>query len=388
MTQVGIDVLAAEARRGASALRLARIGLVTNPSAVTATGECSWEVLLGAGFRIAAFFGPEHGFRGDAQADVAVADGEYRGIPSYSLYGARRTPEPWMLEGLDAIVFDIQDVGCRYYTYLYTLANIARACELARLPLTVLDRPNPLGGVEVEGSPLPEDESSFVGGYRLPPRYGLTIGEYARYLRGEFFPALQLEVVAMEGWSRSTRFAETLMPWVNPSPNIPGVATALAYPGTCLLEGTNLSEGRGTTRPFEFFGAPWIDGNALRARLAELDLPGVRFAAAAFEPGYSKHAGSACGGAMIDIVDEGAFKPLLAGIAILKTLRDLEPGRFAWLSHERNPGGPRRYAIDNLAGGGELRELIDAEAPLARIYGWATAGEDGFRRSRSPYLLY
>ncbi|MDP3178354.1 MAG: DUF1343 domain-containing protein, partial [Spirochaetaceae bacterium] len=206
---------------------------------MTATGESTWEALLGAGFRIAAFFGPEHGFRGDSQADVAVADGEYRGIPSYSLYGVRRSPEPWMLEGLDALVFDIQDIGCRYYTYLYTLANIARACELARLPLVVLDRPNPLGGIEVEGSPLPEAEESFVGGYHLPPRYGLTIGEYARYLRGVFFPALELEVVAMEGWSRSTRFAETLMPWVNPSPNIPSVAAALAYPGTCLLEGTN-----------------------------------------------------------------------------------------------------------------------------------------------------
>jgi uncharacterized protein YbbC (DUF1343 family) len=379
-TLAGIDVLLREGE-----YRRSRIGLVSNPSAVTRRGKNSWKALLDAGYSIAALFGPEHGFRGDAQDAVRVADGQFLGIPQYSLYGERLEPEARMLEGLDVLVYDIQDLGCRYYTYLYTLANVMRACEGNGTRLAVLDRPDPIGGLEVEGSPIPEPEASFVGGYRLPERTGMTIGEFAAYLKGEFFPRAELEIVQLENWSRAESFEDTGLPWVCPSPNIPSPATALVYPGFCLFEGTNLSEGRGTTRPFETFGAPWIDGPTFREELAALELPGAIFTAAGFTPAFSKHAGAFCGGATINVFDPIAFKPLYAGIAALKAARDHAPERFEW---KRDWEGRERFFIDRLAGGPTLRKAIDDGAALGEIYAMMTAGLESYLETRDKYLLY
>jgi uncharacterized protein YbbC (DUF1343 family) len=380
MVTTGLDRLLGEGLH-----RSERIGLATNPSAVTRGGAPNWKALMEAGYAISAFFGPEHGFRGDAQDGVEVADGSFLGIPSYSLYGTRDTPEPRMLDGLDCVVYDIQDVGCRYYTYLYTLANIMAACEKTGTRVVVLDRPDPIGGIEVEGAPIAPEHSSFVGGYRLPHRYGMTVGEFALYLKGEYFPGTMLEVVELKGWKRSMFFEECGLPWVSPSPNIPSIATAMVYPGTCLFEGTELSEGRGTTRPFETLGAPWIDGEALRAAMAAQKLPGVTFTRAAFTPTFSKHKGVFCEGVTLHVADRAAFRPLLAGIALLKTIRDLYPKDFAWKPTWEDA---KVSFNDRLAGGPALRNMIDGGQPLEAIYAALREGEDAFRATRAKYLIY
>lgn len=382
--ETGVDRLIRE-EAGAKAEGRGRIALATNPSAVTGRGVPTWKALMDSGFSLAAFFGPEHGFRGDAQDAVEIADGSFRGIPSYSLYGARLEPEERMLKGIDLVVYDIQDVGCRYYTYLYTLANIARVCERAGLPLLVLDRPDPIGGVEVEGGPIADSAASFVGGYRLPPRYGMTVGEFARYLQGEFFPRLRLEVERLGGWDRRDFFDRAGLPWVSPSPNIPSLATALVYPGTCLFEGTNVSEGRGSTRPFETVGAPWIDGEELREDLASLALPGLVFAPAAFTPNASKHSGAFCGGVSITVTEPEKFKPLLTGLALLKTVHDKYPESFGWKATWEDS---QVFFVDRLAGGPELRAWIDGGLPLEEIYARLSRGREDFLARRRLYLLY
>ncbi len=362
-----------------------RIGLVTNPSGITSKGLPSWKALMDSGFCIGAFFGPEHGFRGDAQDAVHIEDGEFMGIPSYSLYGSRLAPEEHMLEALDVIIYDIQDVGCRYYTYLYTLANVAKVCEKTGMPLLVLDRPDPIGGVEVEGGPIADSAKSFVGGYRLCNRYGMTVGEFARYLKGEFFPGLELEVEELTGWSRASYFDALSLPWVTPSPNIPTLTTALVYPGTCFFEGTNVSEGRGTTRPFESIGAPWIDSEKLREALAAQSLPGVTFAGAVFTPTSSKFKAESCGGVSMSVLDRAAFRPLKTGVAILKTIHDLYPDRFEWKRNWEHDGF---YFVDRLAGGSTLRTLIDSGTSLDSIMMGLSAGQDDFIKKRADYLIY
>lgn len=380
MVMTGIDRLLASGLHKSE-----RIALATNPSAVTREGLPTWKALMKAGYSIAAFFGPEHGFRGDAQDGVEIADGEFLGIPSYSLFGSRQSPEPRMLEGLDCVVYDIQDVGCRYYTYLYTLANIMSACEKTGTRVVVLDRPDPIGGLEVEGSPIAPEHSSFVGGYRLPHRYGMTVGEFALYLKGEYFPAVKLEIVEMEGWRRATFFEDCGLPWVSPSPNIPSIATAFVYPGTCLFEGTELSEGRGTTRPFETLGAPWIDGEALREEAAALRLPGLVLTPAAFTPTFSKHKGVFCQGLTLHVSDRAAFRPLLTGIALLKTMHDMYPGDFAWKPTWEDA---KVSFNDRLAGGPSLRTMIDSRRTLAEIYAALREGEGDFMKKRVSYLIY
>ena len=382
--ETGIDRLIRE-KSGAKAKGRGRIALATNPSAVTGRGVPTWKALMDSGFSLAAFFGPEHGFRGDAQDAVEIADGSFRGIPSYSLYGARLEPEERMLKDIDLVVYDIQDVGCRYYTYLYTLANIARVCERLGLPLLVLDRPDPIGGAEVEGGPIADSAAGFVGGYRLPPRYGMTVGEFARYLQGEFFPGLRLEVEGLGGWDRRDLFDRAGLPWVSPSPNIPSLATALVYPGTCLFEGTNVSEGRGSTRPFETVGAPWIDGEELREELASLALPGLVFAPAAFTPNASKHSGAFCGGVSITVTEPEKFKPLLTGLALLKTIHDKYRESFEWKATWEDS---QVFFVDRLAGGKELRLWIGEGLPLEEIYARLSRGREDFLARRRLYLLY
>ncbi len=360
------------------------LGLVTNATGFTSTGVPTWRAFLERRLRVAALFGPEHGFRGEAQDAVQVVDEEFRGIPVYSLYGSRLRPTPEMLRPLDAVVYDIQDVGCRYYTYLYTLAYVMEACEKAGAEVIVLDRPNPIRADRVEGTAISAAFDSFVGGYGLSPRYGMTVGEFAEYLKGEYFSDVQLSVIWMEGYDRSSFFDETGLPWPLPSPNLPSLNTAILYPGTCLLEGTNLSEGRGTTRPFEICGAPWLDGEILRERLAAYDLPGVVFSSIFFTPTFSKHAGLLCRGVLVHVVDRSAVDALAVGAAILREARRFDRSAFEWRELWEGDG----YFFDRLAGGPALRERLEADASLEGLRAFLVSGAEDFEERRARYLHY
>jgi uncharacterized protein YbbC (DUF1343 family) len=388
--RVGLDRVVEEERQVIAGKRL---GLICNPTSVDAELRHAADLLNGTrGVQIAALFGPEHGVRGDAQDMIPV--GEARdtrtGLPVYSLYGATEdslSPTPEALAGLDALVFDIQDVGSRYYTYVWTMALAMRAAARAGLELIVLDRPNPIGGVEVEGGLVRDGYRSFVGLYPVPNRHGMTAGELAGYLNEVHGLGARLTVVRVAGWRREQLFDETGLPWVLPSPNMPTLDTALVYPGMCLVEGTELSEARGTTRPFELVGAPYLDGFALAVALETEDLPGVRFRPVTFRPGFHKFAGLACGGVQLHVTDRRSFRPLRTGVAILRAARRLCPRDFRW---RRTPYEfvTDRPAIDLLCGGSQVREMIDAGEPLGAISATMREDEERFRAARQPYLLY
>lgn len=271
-------------------------------------------------------------------------------IPVFSLYGEHRKPTPEMLRNIDALFVDLVDVGARYYTFIWSLFLCLEACETAGIPVIVADRPNPITGTTIEGSPQREDHLSFVGLHPLPNRHGKTIGELACQFRDEKFPGVSLHLLPLSGWDRSCWHDETGLPWVMPSPNMPTLDTAIVYPGMCLLEGTNLSEGRGTTRPFELFGAPWIDGPSFCRKLNALDLPGVHFREAAFEPTFQKHAGAVCRGAQIHVRDRDIFLPWKTGIEIIRLARETSPDHFDWkpLPYEYEP---EKLPIEILCGG-------------------------------------
>ncbi len=388
--RTGLEALAAT---GFAPLKGKAVGAIVNPTSVDG-GFRHLADLLGAaeGVSLKALFGPEHGVRGDAQYMVAV--GEERdprtGVPVHSLYGSSfgsLSPKPEWLSGLDALVFDIQDVGARYYTYVYTMALAMQAAARAKVAFYVLDRPNPIGGVEVEGNLPPARFRSFVGLYELPNRHGMTAGELARYFDATERFECDLRVVPCDGWRRAQHFDDTRRAFVPPSPNMPTPATALVYPGMCLLEGTNLSEGRGTCRPFEQFGAPWLDGEAVAARLAQEALPGVRFRAVSFRPTFDKHSGELCHGAMLHVVDRNAFRPLRTAIAVVAVARELGPRQFQWRTHayefvDQIP------AFDLLCGGDGVRRGIEAGLPLDRLTEGFAADEAAFRARREKYLLY
>jgi uncharacterized protein YbbC (DUF1343 family) len=284
-------------------------------------------------FELAALFGPQHGFLGQTQ-DNMIEWRSYRherlGIPVHSLYGEHREPEPQMLEGLHALIVDLQDVGARYYTFIWTLYLCMRACERAGVAVVVLDRPNPINGVTVEGPDFDPDYRSFVGLHALPVRHGRTIGELAEQFRREAFPKCDLHVLPMEGWTREMWFDQTGLPWVMPSPNMPTLETATVYPGMCLLEATNISEGRGTTRPFELFGASWIEAERFTRELNALRLPGVFFREAYFQPTFHKFAGEICGGAQQHVTNRGEFEPFRTGVEIIRHVKARYPEHFAW----------------------------------------------------------
>lgn len=369
------------------------MGLVCNPTSVDARLRHAADLLAAApGVILAALFGPEHGVRGDAQYMVAV--GEERdprtGVPAFSLYGDRPEslkPSPAQLAGLDALVFDIQDVGARYYTYQATMMLCMEAAAAAGLPFLVLDRPNPIGGLAVEGPALRPGFESFCGLHDLAVRHGMTVGELARLFRAERRLDLDLEVVPCEGWRRGMRFRDTGLPWVLPSPNMPTPETALVYPGMCLLEGTNLSEGRGTTKPFELFGAPWLDGHALAAALSADRLPGVRFRPASFVPAWDKHAGARCHGVELHVTDPAAFRPFRTGLACVARAREQDPARFRWRSepYEFVAGIP---AFDLLCGSSREREAIESGAPPGALFAHLRAEERAFGARRAAYLAY
>lgn len=367
-----------------------RIGLIANATTVTADlVHASLLLRETRAFRLVALFGPEHGLWGAAQDLVELPDGRdpATGLPVRSLYGATRRPTGEMLEGIDALVFDIQDVGSRYYTFIYTMLYALEACASYGRRLIVLDRPNPLGGLTLEGNLLDPSFASFVGLHPLPVRHGMTVAELAHLFRQERSLTAPLTVVPMKGWRREMSFEDTGLPWVQPSPNMPTVDTAYVYPGGCLVEGTNLSEGRGTTRPFELVGAPWLDPWSLARRMEDEALPGVGFRPTFFTPTFQKHAGQTCGGVQVHVTDRKRFPAYLAYLLLIGHARRQDTSRFAW----RQP--PYEYEsvklpIDILCGTDRVRRAIEAGTPLRRLLpGWKKQLA-GFRRRRKPYLLY
>jgi uncharacterized protein YbbC (DUF1343 family) len=343
-----------------------------------------------AGTRLTAIFGPQHGFRSDVQENMIEtghAIDDIRRVPVYSLYSETREPTAEMLRDVDVLVIDLQDVGTRIYTYIHTMANCLIAARKHGRKAIVCDRPNPIGGAAVEGPMLVKGLESFVGLYPIPMRHGMTIGELARLFNDEFGIGADLEVVGMEGWRREMYFDATGVPWVLPSPNIPTLDSAIVYPGTVLFEGTNVSEGRGTTRPFELIGAPWVVGEHFADALNRLELPGVRFRPVAFEPTFHKHAHARCGGCQIHVLDRAAFRPVETGIALLEAFRAAGRDQFAW----REP--PYEYErtkppIDILAGTSELRGQIEAGVTARDIADSWQPSVDAFLKIRAGFLLY
>jgi uncharacterized protein YbbC (DUF1343 family) len=385
--RTGLDVLL---RDRLSLLRGRRIGVLAHQASVDARLEHAALLLHDApGIRLARLFAPEHGLWGAAQdhAPIAGARDPVTGLAVASLYGARREPTPAMLAGLDTLVVDLQDVGSRYYTFVWTMALAMRACARAGVEVIVLDRPNPLGGAVVEGNIPDPRYASFVGLYPLPTRHGLTIGEVARWLALGHGIRPRLRVVEMRGWRRRMLWEDTGVPWVAPSPNMPTPDTARVYPGGCLYEGTNLSEGRGTTRPFEWVGAPYLDAHAYADMLQQERLPGVRFRPARFIPTFHKWAGRLCGGVQIHVTDRASFRPFVTGLALIAAARRLAPHRFAWrrppYEFER-----RKLPIDILLGTDGIRRAMERGRPLREIErGWA-ADLARWKRRRAPALLY
>ena len=374
-------------------LRGKRIGIVSNPASVDHNLQHIVDLALAdETLTVNALFGPQHGFRSDVQDNmIETPHGEFEGgrrrIPLYSLYSDTREPTAEMLRDVDTLVIDLQDVGTRIYTYMYTMSNSMRACKRHGVKVIVCDRPNPLGGVAIEGITLEPGNESFVGLFAIPTRHGLTMGELARLFNKEFGIGADLEVVEMQSWSREMYGDDTGLPWVMPSPNIPTLDSAIVFPGTVHIEGTNASEGRGTTRPFELVGAPWIKAEKFAAALNARDLPGVYFRPAVFEPTFQKHARVACGGCQIHVLDRHAFKPVLTGVALIDEMRAADPASFAWkpppyeYEHDKQP-------IDVIAGAKWFREMISAgERAEAIAKRWDKSVVE-FRARCERYLIY
>lgn len=366
------------------------IGLLSNQSSVDASFRHAADVLVEAfPGRVRALFGPQHGLwstEQDNMIETAHVEDERRRLPVHSLYSETRTPTQKMLDGLDVFVVDLQDVGTRVYTYIWTLTHCLEACAQRGLPVLVFDRPNPLGGDVAEGALLDLDFTSFVGRAAIPMRHGLTLAELAAFCNEALAIGAELHTVPMQGWRRSMSWPETGRAWVPPSPNLPRFEGVLTYPGQVLLEGTNLSEGRGTTTPFEQFGAPFVDPWRLQAALAEHELPGVALRPVRFEPTFQKWHGQACGGLFLHPTDAAAFRSYRTTLLVLRTIRELWPRQFAW----KQP--PYEYEtvqmpIDILAGGPDVRAFVDGELPLERLDALAAAPTDWFARVRK-HLLY
>ncbi|RMG19596.1 MAG: DUF1343 domain-containing protein [Deltaproteobacteria bacterium] len=394
--RTGADRLVAEEFRR---LHGRRVGLICNHTAVESARLVHLADAMHAHPKVhlVRLFAPEHGIRGEAQDMVGVDHGvdPATGIEVHSLYGhsvASLTPPPETLSDLDVLVFDIQDVGSRYYTFAATMALCMKAAKEAGIPLLVLDRPNPLGGERIEGGPVEPGFESFVGLYSVPARHGMTVGELALYLAAvEPAYGCTLEVLEMERWRRRMAFEETGLVWIPPSPNMPTVDTAFVYPGMCLVEGTRLSEGRGTTRPFEQAGAPWVDGERARVRLEALfeahGLGGVTPRPCTFRPVFHKWAGESCGGLFLHVRDRDRFEPWAVGLLFLKAIHDLWPERFEWRSdaYEFVEEVP---AIDLLIGSDAFSRALAEDRPLAELLEAGRAFSEAFRRHRAEFLLY
>jgi uncharacterized protein YbbC (DUF1343 family) len=367
-----------------------RIGLVCNPASIDSRIVHASDRLAAGDWTLAALFGPQHGFRSDLQENMIEsphAKDAKRRVPVHSLYSETREPTGEMLADIDVLVIDLQDVGTRIYTYIYTMANCLRAARKHGVRVVVCDRPNPINGEDIEGAMLDPDFASFVGQFPIPMRHGLTIGEAARLFNDHFGLNAAVDVVPMDGWRRAMYFDDTGLPWVLPSPNIPTLDTAIVYPGGVLFEGTTMSEGRGTTRPFEIIGAPWIDGERFADAMNRRKLPGVYFRPVFFEPTFHKHAQQACGGCQVHVTDRAAYRSLRVAVEMLEEFHKEAPGEVLW----RDP--PYEYEtvkppIDILYGTDRLRRGIEAGETAASLSADWPAGEAAFRDLRQKYLLY
>jgi uncharacterized protein YbbC (DUF1343 family) len=372
-------------------LRGARVGLVCNQASVDHSLRHAADLLHErTEFKLTTLFGPQHGIRGDVQDNMVETEHAFdrvTGRPIYSLYSETREPTEQMLAEVDVLVFDMQDVGCRIYTFIYTLANCMRAAERFGKRVLVCDRPNPITGTHVAGNLLEPEYASFVGQFPIPTRHGMTVGELARMFKEHYGIACELDVLAMQGWSREQWMDETDAPWVLPSPNMPTLETATVFPGTVHLEGTQMSEGRGTTRPFELIGAPYIEAEEYAKRLTSHGFQGVHFRPCGFQPTFQKHAGNSCGGVQIHVTGREEFEPVIVGVAAVKAAHDLYTEHFRWKEppyeyvYDKNP-------FDVIAGTDKLRAGIEGGLSIETIRESWAAGVEEFKRLRSSYLLY
>ena len=385
---LGLETLLQDGRRFLSG---ARIGLVCNQASINHGYQHAADLLhQHSEFDLRALFGPQHGIRGDVQDNmIETQHGIDRktGLPVHSLYSETREPTDAMLQDVDVIVFDMQDVGCRIYTFVYTMANCMRAAKRLGKKVIVCDRPNPINGVGVSGNVLEPEYASFVGQFPLPTRHGMTVAELALMFNDHFKIQCELEVITMKGWRRELWHDETDARWVLPSPNMPSLDSATVFPGTVHFEGTQLSEGRGTTRPFELIGAPYIDPDDYASELNNLGLAGVFFRSCVFQPTFQKHAGISCGGVQIHVTNRELFEPVLAGIAMVKLAYDMYPDHFRWKDppyeyvYHKNP-------FDVIAGTRHIRDAIEQGTELQAIEdNWKGPLTD-FRATRERYLLY
>lgn len=367
-----------------------RIGLIAHPASVDRAYRHASDLFAErSGFRIAALFGPQHGVRGETQDNMIEWRGftdPRTGVPAHSLYGETRVPIPEMLADVDVLVFDAQDVGTRVYTFIWTMALAMQACAREKKRFVVLDRPNPIGA-RTDGNVLDPAFASFVGLYPIPMRHGMTAGELALMFNREFGIGCELEIVQMEGWSREMQFEDTGLPWVMPSPNMPTPDTARAYPGNVIFEGTNVSEGRGATRPFELIGAPWVDAHALAARMNSLGLAGARFRECWFQPTFHKWQGETCGGVQVHVSDPRSFPSYLSALYLLAAIRGSAPEKFAW----KQPPYEYEYEkmpIDLICGTDRVRLAIErGDDPAQLAADWKPA-LDTFIDMRKKYLIY
>ncbi|MBO0991654.1 exo-beta-N-acetylmuramidase NamZ family protein [Bacillus sp. SD088] len=379
--KIGLDVFL---EKEYQAFKEKRMGLLTNLTGVN-------EKLVPAidlfhdhqDIQLTALYGPEHGIRGDAKEgeEVESSIDPYTGLPVYSLYGASKKPSKEMLDPVDVIVFDLQDIGSRYYTYIYSMAYVMEACAEYGNEFVVLDRPNPISGTSIEGNLVEEDVRSFVGLYPIPNRHGLTVGEIAQFYKHEMGIDCEVTVIEMEGWKRQFYYDETDLFWVPSSPNTTGLDMTILYPGTCLIEGTNISEGRGTTKPFEYIGAPYIDGYQLAKAFNQKQLPGVLARPVSYVPNVQKYQGEVCEGVQLHIVDRKSLFSLQAGLTIIELIAEMYPHDFQF----RHQNG--KCFFDLLAGTKKLRDIIMQGKTKEFLEGCQVQVEQ-FQKQREPYLLY
>ncbi len=369
-----------------------RFAVLANQASVTRDLVPAWRALADVGGELVRIFAPEHGLWGVAQDMESVPEESepVLGVPVVSLYGGSAdtlAPQAEHLQGLDALVVDLPDIGCRYYTYAATMSHAMAACQAAGVEVIVCDRPDPVGGVVLEGGPVEEGFGSFVSELPVPVRHGLTLGELALLLKSSRHTGVELAVLVCEAWRRELWWDECALPWIAPSPNMPSLLAATVYPGACLVEATNLSEGRGTTRPFQLIGAPWLNGERLASRVNESAPPGAFFRPTLFRPTFGKHAGERCGGVEWHVTDREVARPLETGVRLLAEVCDLHPADFAWRDEEYEFVSDVP-AIDLLTGSGRAREVIEGRASAEELFAsWAGYCER-FREERAAFLLY
>jgi len=382
--RAGVDVLL---KKSGELLKNKRVGLITNQTGVTKNLKPTIDAFCEhPKIKLVALYGPEHGVRGDAPDGQYIESftDERTGLPVHSLYGLAKKPTQESLKDVDVLVFDIQDAGVRFFTFISTMSYAMEAAAEVGIPFVVLDRPNPINGISAEGNILNPEFKSFVGLHPIPIRHGMTVGELTMLFNAEFGIDADLTVVKMDNWHRNMWFNDTGLIWVQPSPNLPTPDTATAYPGTCLIEGTNVSEGRGTTRPFELLGAPWIDCVKLADELNLRKLPRVLFRTVCFTPSFSKYVGKRCYGIQVHVINRNAFKPVETGLHIIDAIHKLHPDNFEW--RKPQPGQP--YFFDLLAGTDETRHQLEEDVPVKKIVeGWQKELSQ-FMKIRKRHLLY